>query len=163
MRATSAVFMMTLAAVGCAANPDPVPLVASPGAVSRLAGEWRGSFESDQSGRAGSILFRIEAGSDTAHGDVLMVPGQMNAPRPSIYEMPAPGVEPALLRVRFVQVASDVVRGELAEYRDPQCGCRLRTTFEGTVRGDEISGTFTSVHLETALRQVGRWRVERTR
>jgi hypothetical protein len=162
MRATNA-FVIILAAIGCASNPDPVPLVASAGTVSRLAGEWRGSFEGDQTGRAGSIIFRIEAGSDTAHGDVLMVPTQMNAPQRSAYEMPAPAMEPALLRVRFVQASAEVVRGEIAEYRDPQCGCRLRTTFEGTVHGDEISGTFTSVHLETALRQVGRWRVTRAR
>lgn len=47
-----------------------------PSAVDALAGEWIGSYHGDQTGRTGSITFRVSEDGDSAFGDVLMVPAQ---------------------------------------------------------------------------------------
>lgn len=141
----------------CSWNPEPVPIAASPSQLERLAGRWAGEFSGDESGRSGSILFDIEAGRDTAHGDVLMLPCAWRTPET------VPGVppEPRLLRIAFVAVDDGRVRGTLEVYRDPVCGCPLETTFTGRIRGDVIEGTYSSVHLDCGTTQSGRWRVER--
>ena len=67
-------FAVFLMAAGCAPMPT-VALQATPGDLEILAGEWAGEYESAALGRRGSIEFRLKAGTDEAHGDVLMVPG----------------------------------------------------------------------------------------
>jgi hypothetical protein len=152
------------AAVACAGNPGPVPVVGDPGAVARLAGEWEGTYSSVETGRSGSILFRLTAGQDTAHGDVLMIPGRRVEPgdRDSDPETGAPrGPSPRLLSITFVQVGGDWVSGRLDPYVDPDCGCKLTTPFEGRLEGDAIEGRFfTRSAVGMTLRQ-GTWRATR--
>jgi hypothetical protein len=66
------------------------------------------------------------------------------------------------LSIRFVRAAADRVVGELNPYLDPNCGCRLKTTFEGVLENNAIVGTFTSLHLTSGEIQKGAWRVVRT-
>jgi hypothetical protein len=75
---------------------------------------------------------------------------------------PAPTDAPPLLTIRFVRSEGSLVHGQLAEYNDPVCGCLLKTTFTGRISGDEIEGTFTTLHIETGVRHGGRWEVRRT-
>ncbi|HSJ15441.1 MAG TPA: hypothetical protein VK939_13550 [Longimicrobiales bacterium] len=148
--------------LACGGMSTRVPLY---GDVSRLTGEWRGQYTSDESGRAGSIAFRLEAGRDTARGDVLMfVPRAPNeAPSFQPAGQPAPLPPDARpLRIRFVQVDADRVRGRLDPYPDPACGCMVETIFEGRLQGDVITGTFTTRHLERDRVQRGRWHVHRS-
>src|SRR5512139_1321135 len=65
---------LALATASCALNPASVPVSGGDADVSALVGEWAGEYRSVETGRSGSILFILEAGSDTAHGDVVMVP-----------------------------------------------------------------------------------------
>ena len=151
--------------VGCAAHRPLVPLF---GDASTLAGAWAGRYESEESGRAGPIVFRLTAGADTAHGDVVMLVPRSPQEAPGFYPAGSPGAWPALpaqeariLTIRFVQVDGGRVRGRLDPYADPACGCTVETMFEGVHQGDVISGTFVSRHLDRPRTQHGRWQVRR--
>jgi hypothetical protein len=145
-----------LAAGACSGNPPPVPVLGSQAELTALAGEWRGEYWSVESGRSGTILFRLEAGRDTAFGDILMIPaGQQHAHA----DRQHPASE--FIGIRFVRVQGHQVRGVLDAYKDPECGCRLDTKFEGVLRGDTITGTFESRHIEGGSVQRGQWRVVR--
>jgi len=154
----------TAAAAACAPTPpSPVP-VSAPAGTAALAGEWTGEYESPAVGRAGSIVFKLAAGRDTAEGDVLMVPRGARAPLQRA--QPEPGavvrasLAPQVLTIRFVRVEGDRVTGVLDPYLDPECGCRVFTAFEGTLVGDRLRGTFVT-RGEPAGPVTGTWSVER--
>ena len=157
----------TIAAVAfllaCGGSQAPVPMVGQEADVSQLAGEWFGEYSSVESGRSGSITFKLIAGSDTATGDVIMSP-RYNA-RPQTGEVQptgraTPGTIQAL-SINFVRVTGGQVSGSLAPYTDPTCGCTLRTTFVGRLRADTLAGTYTSLHEQSREVQRGQWHVVR--
>lgn len=148
----------------CQGAQPPVPVM---GEVAALAGRWEGEYGSRETGRAGSILFTLDPGTDTAHGDVLMVPRELElppAPRPGDPE----GLDrrldrpPQALPISFVRATDGRVEGRLAPYRDPDCGCLLSTSFVGRlINATTFEGTFTSIHGETGRLVRGWWRVTR--
>jgi len=152
------------ATAACAPSPPaPVP-VSAPEGTSALVGEWAGEYESPAVGRAGSIVFHLDAGRDTAQGDVVMVPrGSQEALRRAPAE---PGTlvhastVPQVLTIRFVRVQGGRVTGVLDPYLDPDCGCRVFTAFEGTLAGDRLRGTF-ETRGSPAGPVTGTWSVER--
>lgn len=159
-------FAAVMAALsGCGYTPPPVPVRAEPDALAALVGEWAGEYGSSETGRSGTIVFRLEASTDTAKGEVVMVPAGWTPPpalerRDEVWWSPGRRL-PEVIPVFFVRAQGSTVSGELASYRDPVCGCTLRTTFTGRLEGDHIEGTFTSIHLEGGGAQGGWWRVER--
>lgn len=154
---------LALLAAACAANPSPVHVVGSLNEIGILAGEWTGEYTSVETGRSGSISFTLRAGTDTAFGDVVMIPRAL-APLPTEVRAPT-GVTPTaprVLAISFVRVATNVVSGTLEPYPSPDCGCTLSTVFRGTITGDRIEGTFTTSHSDhMAPQQQGRWWVTR--
>ena len=146
-------------AIGCGTTSAPVPVEGTASNVAALAGHWEGTYESEATGRTGSIVFDLVAGEDHAHGDVVMIPrGSTNAYRP----VPRPtgqgtgSAAPAeLLSIRFVRAEGETVNGTLDPYWDPDCSCEVTTTFVGAIHGDRIAGTFTS--MRTAGRVSGTW------
>jgi hypothetical protein len=151
--------------LACSSAPSqPVPVIGAPGDVMALAGEWDGTYEADDGSRGGSIDFHLQAGKDTATGDVLMVPSDWGRPVEA-YDRPsgavAEGTPPRTLTIRFVRVQGGQVSGRLDPYRDPSCGCRLLTTFRGNLKGNKLSGTYESHHEETGRDVTGKWRAER--
>lgn len=166
-RLAPARLLVTLAAavltLGCATASPPVPIEATAAQISALAGHWEGEYESEATGRTGSIVFDLKAGEDHAHGDVVMIPrGSSTAYRPA----PRPSGEGAgsvataeLLTIRFVRAEGETVNGTLDPYWDPDCSCEVTTTFVGAVSGDRIAGTFTS--MRTAGRVSGTWKATR--
>lgn len=157
-----ATWLVTLAA--CQGPQPPVPVL---GDVALLTGRWEGEYGSRESGRTGSILFTLEAGSDTARGDVLMVPREWELP-----PQPRPGDPEAMsgrydrpaqsLPIAFVHAMDGTVEGRLAPYRDPDCGCMLTTVFTGRlVDPNTFEGRFVSIHRETGHEARGWWRVRR--
>jgi hypothetical protein len=153
--------------VACSTTPAPVPLVAEPVEISALAGEWSGEYESPERGRRGTIVFSLQAGTDTAHGDVLMTPrGYRDPLRPA---EPRMGVDrersnPELLTIRFVRIDGGRVSGVLDPYRDPECGCTLETSFTGRLVDDStIEGTFVTTGPPGFPRSTGTWRVTRAK
>jgi hypothetical protein len=151
--------------LACGGSQEPVPVVGAPVDISQLAGDWTGDYSSVESGRRGSIVFHLSAGTDTARGDVVMA--SMWTGQPPVDQTSRSGaITPAatqLLHIEFVQVAGGQVGGLLAPYADPTCGCTLRTSFTGRLRGDTLAGSYTSYHRQSGERQSGQWRVVRKR
>jgi hypothetical protein len=150
-------------ALGCATTPASVPVEGAAAELSALAGRWEGEYESEATGRTGSIVFDLTAGEDHAHGDVVMIPRGSSsayrpAPRPS-GEVGEHATMPELLSIRFVRAEAGKVSGTLDPYWDPDCNCEVTTTFAGEVRGEQISGTFSS--MRTAGRVFGTWKATR--
>lgn len=154
--------LLAILTAACNSTPRPVPVTGGRADIARLAGEWSGSYTSPEKGRDGTIVFKLTAQEDTAIGDVLMVPRGWNRPLgPALGPERADRSNPEVLTIQFVEVAGGSVRGTLAPYRDPECGCTLITTFWGHLRDDVIEGTFTTRTLHTNAEFRGRWQVSR--
>ena len=136
---------LALVGIACALNPPPVPVEGPSRDVGALAGEWTGEYHSVETGRSGSIWFKLEAGRDTALGDVIMVPAgtvtSRNAPVGA--EQHVAARQSQALTIRFVRVSGGLVTGTIDLYPSPDCECVLLTRFEGEQKGDRICG---SVH-----------------
>lgn len=164
-RAILGTMIMASLAAACASTPEAIPLSGAPADIQALEGEWIGEYHSyEASGRNGTILFRLQAGQDTARGDVLMhITGRETADIIPFTTDPWADVSPdQVLTVTFVRAAAGTVFGQLDPYNDPVCGCELRTTFSGKVKGNLIEGTYTSDHVNGGDQTTGRWRVVRT-
>lgn len=161
----SAFMVVAAISIGsCLGGQPPVPVA---GDLMLLAGQWDGEYGGRESGRHGSIVFTLAAGADTAFGDVLMIPRAWELPPgPPSGDPDAPGrplgQAPQAIKIAFVRSANRMVEGQLAPYRDPECGCQLVTTFTGRlVTPDRFEGTFVSLHLEMGKETRGWWRATR--
>ena len=65
------------------------------------------------------------------------------------------------LQIEFVSVEAGKIKGTIAPYTDPNCGCEVETSFLGTLAPDAIDGTFETKVSATGQVQTGTWRVER--
>ena len=161
------VLALSGAAAGCSWKQTPVEVIGDSRAIGALVGSWSGQYNSTETGRSGTISFQLASERDTAYGDVLMVPtdqsaGPVNEERgPAVRAHTYGTVEP--LKIRFVRLESKAVSGTLAPYKDPNCGCTLVTTFDGTfTNADTIEGTFQSRGTDFGHRPTaGRWKVTR--
>lgn len=165
-------FLLPVALAACSASQPPVPMVGPAAEVSALVGEWSGDYSSAESGRAGSISFTLRATTDSAFGDVVMIPSASGIPlQPWRPQDPSqqPGQQPTganqapqstVLKIRFVRVEHGKVSGSLDPYADPQTGARLHTTFSGELQGNSIVGSYSTM-LPSGETQTGRWSVER--
>jgi hypothetical protein len=164
LRLTLGAALLALAAA-CASTPEPhVPVSISPADLTRLAGEWTGEYSSATTGRSGSIVFHLTATADSAHGDVIMVPRATGLPlqRAMLREQPNAQLAQAReITIRFARIEGGRVTGAMDRYVDPDCDCPVSTTFEGTVRGNRIEGTFNTYGAPTGHPVTGRWSVQR--
>lgn len=156
--------LLVLALTACGASRAPVPVVGASTDVGALAGDWAGDYSSAESGRSGSISFTLRATSDSAFGDVIMIPTAWGRPLAPWRQENATGVNQTpsstVLTIRFVRVEHGHVSGTLDPYADPQTGARLLTTFSGELSGSTIAGTYTTT-LPSGNTQTGRWTVQR--
>lgn len=167
-RGRTAVIAIALITIGsqaaCRTTAPSVQVLAPRAELASLVGEWVGEYSSAESGRSGSIVFRLAAGADSATGDVVMTPRGSGEPL-SANEPPGGGVtrpSPQPLRIRFVRLESGAVSGTLEPYQDPELGIRLSTIFTGTLDGDSIRGTFTTTSGgELSRAQHGQWHATR--
>ena len=146
----------------CAYAGTPVPLRGSATDISRLAGRWDGEFWSDESGRRGTLLFTIRAGTDTALGDVVLNSGMTEPVIAADARDPQHlrhSRAPEVLRVTFVAVRGEMLRGEIEPYVAPDCKCVVVTEFLGTIAGDTVLGSYDT--RGPGVRQVGRWSMRR--
>jgi hypothetical protein len=150
--------------VACSHNSGPVPLSGVPADLDALQGRWSGTYHAyERASRSGTIYFRLEAGQDTARGDVLMHPGGRELAEAAPYHDPWSTAAPGrILTITFVRAADSTVFGRLDPYPDPICGCERRTMFTGRITGDVIEGTYTSENVSGGDRNTGRWRVTRS-
>ena len=159
-----AISSLTAALVlGCTVQKTPVRLQGDPTSFSSLAGSWSGQYWGASGGRGGSLTFTLRAGSDSLYGDVAMVD-----PRGQVIRAADPEevhrrhvASPQQLRIDFVAVHADSVRGMLEPYVSPDCDCSATTTFVGAVKEDRIDGSFTTRAGGRELAQ-GRWEMKRT-
>lgn len=149
-------------AVSCSSMPPPIPVGGAPESVAALAGSWNGEYFGTNTGRHGSIVFNLAAESDTAFGDVLMIPRQKVQPV-SAHEASTVSTytPPKALRISFVRASGDRVYGLLDAYRDPDCGCVLLTRFTGRIQGSEIAGIYRTQNQDSGEITTGEWRVHR--
>jgi hypothetical protein len=163
MRIPTIAATATAVLAACSARPAAVPLVGTASDVNALVGEWAGEYSSTETGRSGSISFTLTTQGDTAHGDVVMIPSGWNRPLQPYRDetRPVDRPLPEVLTISFVRVRGDEVSGELAPYRDPQCGCALFTRFVGQLKGDVIEGTYLTRHGDLPQDQKGHWSAKR--
>src|SRR5689334_7528685 len=98
----------------CASLGPPVHIYGEPQNVERLAGDWWGEYIGNwDHRRQGSISFKLVAGDQQAHGDVLMTPEGRNQPYGPTYpddyawrQYPPPS---RVLTIRFVAIDRDTV------------------------------------------------------
>lgn len=155
-----------VATSSCGPRQQPeIPVYASPIDLTLLAGQWSGEYSS-RDGRSGQVVFELEPGTSTAHGEVYMYPevsswreewtageyGEAMSERRT--DLPAVAVE-------FVWTEGGHVQGTLVPYRDPELDRTLQTGFRGTWEGETIEGRFTSRDGGRVVRE-GWWRVVRT-
>jgi hypothetical protein len=146
---------------GCGPMPA-VQLQGDAAGTAALAGEWDGSFEGHAAGRNGSIWFKLVAGEDHAHGDVLMKSNREPVPyaRYSPTGAAPPLSPPTFLSIHFVRISGQAVNGVLDTYLDPSCDCQAWTTFSGVLFENQIRGTFVT-HLDDDTIITGAWHVTR--
>jgi hypothetical protein len=156
-----------LAAGACSSSQTPVPMSGTPSDLAQLAGEWTGQYSSRETGRSGSIVFKLVGGTDSAYGDVLMSPTGMHV-QAQVPQAGAPSSAGAAqqpssqaITISFARIAGGRVSGRLAPYTDPDCQCPLLTVFEGRLSGDVLEGTYTSRRQSGGAEQHGQWRVTR--
>jgi hypothetical protein len=164
MRRIVFVGWVVVLAIACKSAPQPpVRLQGDPTSLARLAGAWSGSYWGGAGGRGGSLSFALRSGSDSLYGDVTMVDprGQpiRAADRSDVHAMHVGS--PQQLRIDFVAIRADSVRGVLEPYVAPDCECTVTTTFLGQVRGDEIKGTFQTRNAGRVQAE-GSWEMKRT-
>lgn len=158
MTRTLSILWGLAALAGCVTPGAPIPVR---GDVSPLVGHWEGDYSSSETGRVGSIVFTLEAGKDTASGDILMIPASAETPG-DVTRAPDPTRRsPQVLKVSFVRCEGNQVTGWLDPYTDPDTGERVYTTFEGVLQDDRLEGTFTSLAELSGRRTSGKWMVKR--
>ena len=149
-------------------SSPPIRLDAIPSDAEMLRGEWSGDYLVDEPrGRRGTIVFKLVAEEDHAHGSVVMIPeGSTRAYERYHNDAPVPmragATVPQVLTIRFVRAIDGVVTGQLDPYWDPDRDCSASTLFTGSVQDGIIVGTFTT-RFDTGVAEVtGRWKVTRS-
>jgi hypothetical protein len=161
--ATLGTALLLTVALACASAP-PVRVSGSRADLESIAGEWTGTYSSPDTGREGSIWFKLIAGEDHAHGDVLMTPRGRSQPyrRYGPPGMTADQGPAEFLSIRFVKVSGQEVAGTLEPYLDPDCDCEARTEYRGGLTGDTFAGTFVT-RRDNRVVTTGRWTATRHR
>jgi hypothetical protein len=156
----------------CSSSKNPAPPVPVAGArsdIAALTGRWEGEYQSEATGRSGSIVFELKPGDRVARGDVLMVPKGALGSGETAPPSGLPGATetlqtmPQVLKISFVSASGDVLTGTMDPYQDPECNCEVRTTFVGRRMGDTVEGTFTTTPSGSAPITTGRWKITRKR
>ena len=149
--------------VGCRTAPQtPVPLQGDPASIAHLAGNWIGEYWGGAGGRGGSLSFTLRSGTDSLYGDVTMVdPGGQQIRSADQSDVHSQHVRTAnQLRIDFVAVRSDSVRGVLEPYIAPDCQCAVSTTFFGQVKDGRIAGRFQTRNAGRVQAE-GSWEMKR--
>jgi hypothetical protein len=145
MRRTLIGALAVALATGCRTTPQmPVQLQGDPASLAKLAGSWAGQYWGGVNGRGGSLSFALRSGTDSLYGDVTMIdPRGQTIHSADPADVHATHVRsPQQLRIDFVAVHADSIRGVMEPYVSPECDCTVSTTFVGRLRGNEITGTF---------------------
>jgi hypothetical protein len=163
------VLIPAVLAVGCHYKGPPVQVYGTPADLEALVGEWSGEYVGTRlHGRNGSIFFTLAAGTDNAHGDVLMTPERAEPYKRYPGEQPfaqtgEPFPRDQVLTIRFVRAMDGSITGRLEPYWDPDRRSQATSVFTGRLQGNRIEGTFTTSYASGEESTGGRWSVTRIR
>lgn len=154
---------------GCALRAPRTEVTADDLDLSPLVGQWSGEYNSEATGRTGDISFVLRSGEVAASGRIEMVAREpenviVSPDRPMVNgKLTVPSKR--LLTIHFVREEGNKVIGLLDPYTDPECACRVTTTFEGAfVNGRTIEGTYNTISAELAhVPTGGQWKVTRAK
>src|SRR3954469_14553348 len=125
---------LAVSSIACVSRSPSIEVSSNDFDVNPLVGEWRGNYSSAQTGRSGTIAFTLRAGEGSASGNVVMVPRPdsllTQAERDALSNVSVSG--PSVLKIRFVRKEGGSLNGTLDPYNDPDCGCPVTTTFQGS-------------------------------
>lgn len=158
---------LAASAIACASHLPSTQVTANDFDLNPLVGEWRGDYSSAQTGRKGTIAFTLRAGEASASGNIVMIPRADSlltpAERELVTNVGAPGR--SVLTIHFVRKEGGNLSGTLDPYRDPDCGCPVITTFQGSFRDARtIEGTFSTVPSQPGRSVTGGiWKVTRVK
>lgn len=147
----------------------PVEVTADDFDLAPLTGRWAGEYSSEDTGRNGNITFTLQPGEASAYGDVMMIPKK---PTRSLVPLdrqyvgvPALGTVREILTIHFVRKEGNQVIGMLDPYQDPECYCRVLTTFKGAFKDSgTIEGTFSTQATDAiTMHAEGQWKVKRVK
>jgi hypothetical protein len=152
--------LVTASTVGCASKPPEIALSSRDFDLNPLVGEWRGNYVNPEAGRSGTIAFTLHAGVSSASGNVVMIPHTADSSLSS-----AAAVARSVLKINFIRKEGRKVSGTLDPFRDPNCGCQVTTTFEGTFTdAHTIEGSFSTAPLVVGPKVTnGTWKVTRVK
>ena len=149
-RALALVLALVFGPLAAAQTSAPAPVEGEAADLARFAGEWVGGYTCAETGRHGTIVFRLVAGDDSVRAVVLMIP---RATEDDLVPEAVP------LAVHRVEVTGRSLRGVLARYDDPEWEIPLETSFGGVLEHNgHIEGYFRAdgTQIDT-VPQVGRW------
>lgn len=156
-------------ALGCNLRPPTTEVTASDFDLAPLVGKWTGEYNSEETGRSGDISFVLRAGEVSASGLIEMVAREpetvvVPADRPIVNGRLSAAAK-QLLTIHFVRKEGNKVVGLLDPYTDPDCACRVTTSFQGVfIDSRTIEGTYNTIGSELAhIATSGQWRVTTTK
>ena len=149
--------------VACASKSPGIEVSSSDFDLNPLLGEWHGTYKGSETGRSGTIAFTLRAGEANASGNVVMIPQSAGGGAAAVDPSQAAGRQ--VLTIHFVRKEGGSVTGTLDPYGDPECGCQVNTTFQGTFTDTRtIEGTYTTVPSKPGTSvTTGTWKVTRLR
>ena len=156
-------------ALGCSLRVPKTEVTADDLDLAPLVGKWTGEYSSRETGRIGDISFVLRAGEVAAFGRIEMVARESeNATIPAYRPMVNGRLSiPArqLLTIHFVRKEGNGVVGLLDPYTDPDCACRVTTSFQGIFTDSRtIEGTYNTIGADLAhIPTGGHWKVTRAK
>lgn len=138
---------------GCATAPAPVPEVKKVTGrvidIAELSGSWLGQYNSTVTKRSGVISLDLNESSGKAIGQVILTSKTPIKVSSSPKSITSPGTvkrtQEKSLSIEFIAVQDGKVSGDVTPYTDPAFGeATVFTTFEGTLTGNRLEGTYTS-------------------
>jgi hypothetical protein len=160
---------VSVLSLGCSLRAPKTEVTADDFDLAPLVGKWAGEYSSRETGRTGDISFVLRAGEVAAFGRIEMVARESeNATIPAYRPMVNGRLAiPArqLLTIHFVRKEGNGVIGLLDSYTDPDCACRVTTSFQGVFTDSRtIEGTYNTIGADLAhIPTGGHWKVTRAK
>jgi hypothetical protein len=160
---------VSVLSLGCSLRAPKTDVTADDFDLAPLVGKWAGEYSSRETGRTGDISFVLRAGEVAAFGRIEMVARESeNATIPAYRPMVNGRLAiPArqLLTIHFVRKEGNGVIGLLDSYTDPDCACRVTTSFQGVFTDSRtIEGTYNTIGADLAhIPTGGHWKVTKAK
>jgi hypothetical protein len=132
--------------------------------LSQLEGHWEGGYSSAITKRSGSISFDLFANQSNAIGQVILemyVPSTRSDGSSKKSKVRLLTKSSLPLVISFLEIEDGKVSGEVSPYLDLGSNRIINTTFIGTLRENQIKGTFKSNVSGSSDSYTGIWSVDR--